>query len=360
MRFNQLALFGLTAMAGLGLAPSAFAGTTDPGSLLVYHEFDNRSGVMTLYTITNVNTDDSVSSGNGIQAGTVDVEFVYRGKLANVVYGGGSESSYEYDPTIDCLEFNRTHRLTPNDTLTVLTRFDNPQEVAGYMYAFAKRINTNVAIAFDHLIGNALIIDGLSVFNYSVNAVVYRAGEGLVQGDETDLDADGIRDLNGAEYEQSPDQLLIPRFFGEGRHIASDLVLINLTGGPEFTARVAFLVYNDNEEVFSAEFPFNCWIKKPLRQISGVFNNDFLLHSTNQNPNEILGVQGQETGWIRLDGKIATSQSAAILDPAILALLVEKVGSYKAAEFPFTLGLQDNGDLLPDGPFGDVDGPSGD
>lgn len=354
MRFNQLALFGLTAMASLGLAPSAFAGTTDPGSLLVFHEFDNRSGVMTLFTVTNVNSDDSVVSGNGLKAGTIDVEFVYRGRLLNVA-PSGSQGSYDYDPTIECLEFNRTRRLTPNDTISVLTRLDNPQEVAGYMYAFAKRINTNVPVKFDWLIGNSLILDGLSVFNYSVNAVVYRAAAGLAQGDNTDVDADGIRDLNDAEYEQSPDQLLIPRFFGEGRHISSDLVLINLTGGPEFIARVAFLVYNDNEDVFSAEFPFNCWIKKPLKQISQVFSNDFLLNATNNDPNEILGAQGQEAGWIRLDGKIATSQSAAILDPAILALLVEKVGNYKAAEAPFTLGLQDNGDLLPDGPFGDVD-----
>ncbi len=351
MRHTPHALFSLAFLAGLGLASSARADSNDPGSLLLFHEFDNRAGVLTVYTVTNVNNDDTVAGGNGIAAGTIDVEFVYRGRVGHCPPTAGP--GVPQNCLIDCTEFNRTHRLTPNDTLTVLTVLDNPEQVQGYMYAFAKGVNSPNPIAFDWLIGNSLIIDGLGVFNYSVNPVIYRAGSELEQGDETDVDADGIRDLNGSEYEETTDQVLIPRFFGQGRVIKSDLVLINLSGGPEFTARVNFLIYNDNEEVFSANYPFKCWVKTPLLQISQVFHNDFLHLQTNQDPNEILGAQSQETGWIRLDGGVAISQAALIQDPAILALLVEKVGPYMASANPYSLGLQDNGDLLPDGPFGD-------
>lgn len=353
MRFTHFALFSLTTMAGLGLSPAAQANTTDPGSLLVFHEFDNRQGVLTLYTVTNVNDDTLVSSGSNLQAGTIDVEFVYRGRVGLCNPPPDEESGPKHECLIECLEFNRTRRLTPNDTISLLTRADNPEQVQGYMYAFAKRVNTQIAVKFDWLIGNSLVLDGLSVFDYSVNPVVYRAGSALEQGAATDLDSDGLRDLNGAEYEGTTDQILIPRFFGQGRQIHSDLVLINLSGGVEFDATVSFLVYNDNEEVFSAEHKFRCWKKIPLDQISNVFNQDFLRYQTNQDPNEIFGANTTEAGWMRLNGKIAVSQSAAILDPAILAMLVEKIGHFKAAEVPFTLGKQLNGDLLAEGPFGD-------
>src|SRR6185295_5397046 len=120
MRLTHFALFSLTAVAGLGLSPAARANVTDPGSLLVFHEFDNRNGVFTLYTVTNVNDDTEVIHGSGLQSGTIDVEFVYRGRLVNCPGGGpgprgaGPSAGLCF---IECLEFNRTHRLTPNDTL---------------------------------------------------------------------------------------------------------------------------------------------------------------------------------------------------------------------------------------------------
>lgn len=354
MRFTHIALFSLTTVAGLGLSPAARANDTDPGSLLVFHEFDNRQGLLTLVTVTNVNDDDTVIGGNGLQAGSIDVEYVYIGRVG-FCPPTGPESVPNYDCPIDCLEFNRTRRLTPNDTLSVLTRVDNPEQVEGYLYVFAKRINSQVAVKFDHLIGNELIINGLLVFDYAVNPVVFRAGAALAEGDATDLDGDGLRDLNGLEYETVPDQLLMPRFFGQNIVFQSDLVLINLTGGTEFEATVDFLVYNDNEEVFSTQHRFRCWEKIRLNRISNVFDNNFLLHQTNDNPNEILGAPGVGTGWFRMDGRVAHSQAATIQDPALLALLVERVRFHMTATLPFTLGEQDNGDLLAFGPFGDTD-----
>ena len=47
------------------------------------------------------------------------------------------------------------------------------------------------------------MIDGLGVFDYSVNPVVFKAGAQLAEGANTDLEngvGDGIRDLNGTEY----------------------------------------------------------------------------------------------------------------------------------------------------------------
>jgi hypothetical protein len=337
MRSFRLAALAATllALGGFGAAQQNVSG---PGSLLLYSEFDNRAGVATIYSITNTNSD--MTQVGQLFAGTVDVEFVYRGRVAH----GGA--------LLDCLEFNRVARLTPNDTLTLLTFVHNPNQQQGYCYAFAKSPVTGAAIKFDWLIGQTLVIDGPGQFEYSLAPATFRAGEALAAGAPTDLDGDGVRDLDGLEYEQVVDEVLIPRFFGQGRSYSSELVLVNLTGGPSFEAILDLLIYNDNEEVFSGQYGFRCWKKAPLLQISGVFLNDFLL-TTNHATNEIQGLPSVKTGWIRLDGNLAYSSATSIADPAFLAVLVERIGPYKAADLPYGRGRQANGDLLPLGPFGD-------
>lgn len=340
MRLHLVPLLGV---ALLGAAARAQNTLAEPGSLLLFHEFDNRNGVANLITVTNTADGDPTTD-------TVDVEYVYRARLQRV----GDQSVL-----VNCLETNRTRRLTPNDTLSVLTANDNPNFTAGYLYAFAKSRTTGKAIKFDHLIGNNLVIDGLGVFEYSVNPVVFKAGSGPFNAaGDTDLDNDGIRDLNGVEYAQAADQILIPRFIGQNVRAAvqsgysSDLVLINLTGGTQFTAILDFLAYNDNEEAFSAQYAFKCWDKVPLLTISGIFSNDFLL-TTGHNPNEIPGANYIKTGWIRIDGNVAFSTNTQIADPAFLAVLIEKIGPFKAADLPFAQGVQNNGDLLPQSINGD-------
>ena len=130
----------------------------------------------------------------------------------------------------------------------------------------------------------------------------------------------------------------------------SNLVLINLTGGAAFEAIVDFLVYNDNEEVFSAQYQFKCWKKVDLLRISNVFA-DWFLASTGHNPAESL--DGSETGWMRLDGNVAFSSAAQFQDPAILAMLLEHIDGSTCGELPFAVGTQANGDLLPLGVLGD-------
>ena len=350
MSFNRIVLTGLTALAGLGIASEANAGGRNPGSLLLYPEFDNRDATVTVLTVTNTNDDNTPSADNPlVAAGTVRVEFKYIGKYgAQVVPTSGPYHSN----VINCEEFNREELLTPNDTLTLLTHAHNPQHEQGYVYVFAKNV-AGEKIAFNHLIGNVLTIRGMFSFEYSVNPVVF---DGIGDGTLTDLDGDGHCDLDGVEYGEVPDQIMIPRFLGQGPQFNSELIFIGLSGGAAFSTTVDFLIYNDNEEVFSSEFTFDCWDRVNLLSISGIFAQDFLAMFTNDDPQELLGTNGAiETGWMRIDGAIADSTVVSIDDPAFYAVLLEKVGNNRgASDLPFEQGLQANGDLLPRSIFGDA------
>ena len=85
----------------------------------------------------------------------------------------------------------------------------------------------------------------------------------------------------------------------------------------------------------------------PLLEISGVFGRAFLANSTADDPREVLGAPGFETGWIRLDGALAQSTTTTIADPAFYAVLVDRVTIVGAADLPFELCSQPNGKLLP-------------
>jgi len=310
-------------------ATAASAGGRNPGSLLVFPEYDNLGGRISLLTITNTNSD--------LVNGSVYVEVVW-------LDGGASA------PLL-CGETNQTYRLTPNDTLTLLGSIANPNAQRGFAYAFAKDV-AGRAIAFDWLIGDTLLIDSVFALDYAVNPLTFSSPR--PQNQPTDVDDDGLRDLDGVEYEAAPDRLFVPRFLGQGPLATSELVLINLTGGSQFTAIVDFLVYNDNEEVFSRNHAFRCWTKVPLATISAQFSQAFLSMS-NQDVGEIVGYPMQESGWFEINGAIAFSSAVQLQDPAILAVLIETANGRSGAETAFTLGTQTNGALLPNGILGDVD-----
>jgi hypothetical protein len=240
----------------------------------------------------------------------------------------------------DCQEFNRTRRLTPNDSLTVSVRLDNPNEREGFLYVFAKSPTTGQAISWNYLTGILRVYENGDE-DYDTNPYVFKAIP--AQGAATDVNSNGKRDLDGVEYEAAPDVILFPRFVGQDDGDESELVLVNLTGSGEFTAIVDFLVYNDNEEVFSAQYDFECWKEVDLDRISGVFDEQFL-ESTNHNVNE--QVNNDEYGWFKMDGNIAFSTADSEQDPAILALLVEEIGNGTGGELPFVLGTQTNGNLI--------------
>jgi hypothetical protein len=297
------------------MASQAMADGRNPGSLLLYPEFDNRAGVVTVITITNT---DPVGDD-------VDVEFVYIGR-------------YDHQGDVDCEEFNRTVTLTANDTLTLITNSHNPQHEQGYVYAFARE-GVNAPIAHNWLIGNVMTVDGLEAFEYSVNPVVY---QGLNPG----LDNNGLRKLDGIQYEASPGMILVPRFLGQGMAYNSELILIGLTGGAQFDTTVDFLIYNDNEEEFSAEHTFYCWDRVHLMDISMIFENQFLANFTNNDANEILGAPHIEAGWFKFWGASASSTSTTLMDPAVYGVLVERIGNRGAADLPFETGTNDSGALL--------------
>jgi len=311
MKRNQLILSGLLAVTGLGLSADALAGGRNPGSLLLYPEFDNRMGELTVLTVTNVGSDE------------VDVEFMYIG----VENAGGQ--------AVNCEEFNRTTTLTGKDTLTLLTSAHNPQQEVGYVYVFAKE--NGEASVHNHLIGSALIINGIDNFDYSVNPVSF---EGIGADD-----GNGLRDLDGAEYEGAPGEILIPRYFGQGGTFNSKLILIGLSGGAAFDTTVDFAIYNDNEEMFSSSYTFHCWEKVELTQISGLFTNAFL-QTTNHDAGEIVGASGYESGWFSLKGKLANSTTTTILDPAVYAVLIEEAAGVGVSDLPFEDGQNLNGSLL--------------
>jgi hypothetical protein len=325
MTLNMFASLSLAGLAFLGLASGAAAESITPGSLLVFPNFDNTRGDLTLLTVTNT-SDDQVN-------GSINVEFVY-------INGE------------NCQEFNRTRTLTPDDEISVLTKNDDPNMHAGYVYVFAKSKTTGAAVKFDHLIGSALILENAGDEpDYLEAPWTFLAGAALAEGANTDLNGNGHRDLDGNEYEKGPDRLLVPRFIGEHGVLDADedLTLINLTGGADFTAVVDFLVYNDNEEVFSAQYSFQCWVKVGLSDISQVFQNDFLV-TTNHASNEVPGTTPStfpETGWYSINGNTAFSTAAQFSDPEILAAQVESLYEDRGgAMLPYTIGLQSNGSLL--------------
>jgi len=300
-----------------------------PASLLLYPEFDNRLSNLTLLTVTNTNCDQT--------QGDVDVELIYI-NAAN------------------CLENNFTIRLTPCDTYTVITSAQNPNFERGYVYAFAKSVTTGQAISFNFLAGHLMAIGGIQTFDWSVNAVAFKGVTG--HRNSTDVDFDGVRDLDGLEYWEAPDEILIPRFLGQSDTVLfgpfrSELVLINLTGGAQFTTIIDLLMYNDNEEQFSGQKEFYCWERMHLIDINPFFRESFLDSLGTNDPQEIIGRPSHEAGWFRFDGNSNVSSAEFISDPAVYGFLIERVNSTYAADLPWELCSQDNGDLLPTGIFGD-------
>jgi len=326
-------LFDLTieSLGGGEPPPECESGHRLPSSLLVFPEYDNRSGVITVLTVTNTNEEIGK---------LVDVEYVYVGRI-------GSQGQI-----LECNEVNRTDVMTPDDTTSILTLFHNPSSQQGYVYVFAKDHLTHQPIVHNFLIGNQLMLRAIDNLEYSNNAVGF-LGIGA-NGTPTDHDGDGVRDLNNVEYGCSPDRLLVPRFFGQDDVYKSELVLLNLTGGTPFVATIDFLIYNDNEEVFSSQWSFQCWERVPLLDITNAFSASFLRNFTNHSFREVVGAPGTETGWFSMNGLDASSVATTIQDPAFLALLIERAGGVSASDLPFEIGGQFNGDLLLRGILGDT------
>jgi len=313
-------------LAGLSSTALASQGR-NAGSLLVYPEFDNRHGTYTILTVTNVETAEKEEP--------IVAEFVYVGRYE----GPNNDDNF-------CQEFNRREALTPADTFTCLTDVHNPQDDQGYVFIYAREFLgqpggqplAGDAIRHNFLTGNVVTIDGYRAFEFSVNPVSYLG----INADN----GDGDLLLDGNEYGRSPGEIVIPRFLGQNGMRQSELILLALSGGPLDDTTVDFLIFNDNEEIFSSEFTFRCWDRVYLTDISLLFENDFLADYTNDAMDEILGYSSVEAGWIHITGHLWGNSDMSYADPSIYAVLVERYGHLGVADLPFETGTdRDNGVL---------------
>ncbi len=307
-------LFALPAILLAWSSPARAAGQ-EPGSLLVFPEYDNRPGQISLMTITNTNGD--------IVSGAVRVHFVYINAS-------------------NCLETDLLFNLTARDTVSFLSTVHTAANQRGYAYGWAVDKLTGKSIDFDHLIGSLLRVDGISIFDWSVQALAFQGRTG--PGVDTDLDHDGRPDLDGLEYDKAPNKVYVPRFFGQYPEPAprsgplSDLILFRPLGPSNSTTTTAFLIWNDNEEVYSASYAFTCWTRQRLLGIAGSFGQTFLSF-TNHAPNEIIGMNTTEAGWFEVRGQVATTSSGQTTsNPPIFAVLVEQRPN-SAADLPFVEDL---------------------
>lgn len=290
-----------------------------PGSLLIFPEYDNRPGALTMVTVTNTNLQD-----------TILVEYNYVG-----------EGSCSVTPYIEVLQ--------PGDQLSLMTFAHHDSDDRGYLYVFARGFVG--PLAFDYLVGSSMAMGVFGHLYEGMEPFAYRAGEGLQDFEDTDLDGDGLRDFDGLEYEPSPNTLHIPRFFGQvGGEYESELILINLTGAAQFDTRIDFQIYNDDADKYSATHVFSCWERVALADISSIFKDSVLRNSTSHDPAEPVGMTGWETGWFQMNSVWANSGQQTIENPAFLATLVGvDDDTSRFAVMPFATGQNTRGSLFQTG-----------
>ncbi|MEQ8764502.1 MAG: hypothetical protein RL885_11280 [Planctomycetota bacterium] len=291
------ALLSIVAAAGLlaGFASETFAGGRQPGSLLVYPVYLSDGSGMTCINVTNT-WDAPTFNPNTNLDGVIDVHFIY-------IDG-------EY-----WTEFNRYERLTPNDTLGVLAGDHNPNSEFGFVYCVALDPVTQEPVDRDYLVGDELVMDSNNGAYYQINAWAFAAVAG--DGNPTDVNANGHLDLDGSEYEQAPDKLILSSFIGDyaPAGFMPHLILVSLVCDSDYESTIDFEIFNNNEQEFSATYKFRCWALVRLADIDSVFTELFL--RTTNHADELAA----QTGWARIDGDRAidvVGNQAAINDPALI------------------------------------------
>lgn len=306
-----ISTLSLVAACAAALASPARAGAQTPASFLLFPEYDTRPGQLSFLTLTNLNGDT--------ESGAIKVHL-------------------NYVDSVTCLQSDFLFNLTPRDTVTFLASAHVPSGRQGYAWGVARHATTNQMVDFDHLIGALLRVDGLAALDWSVQPFGFLGKTS--PGAATDLNFNGRPDLNGLEYEKAPNQFFVPRFFGQTPEPAprgatlGDLILLQPLASPGVTTTTALLIYNDNEEVYSAQYSFTCWKRVRLSAISGTFLESFLDQS-NDSANEVIGMPAIESGWFQVRGQTAVGSSGqSTPNPPILGVMVE-VRPYSAADLPY-------------------------
>ncbi len=311
-RAIQLGATVLFTLGGLG----GLVHAQDPGSLLVYPMFDNRPGQFTLFAVTNA-TDGLV---NG-QATSVTANFVFVDE--------------------DCSKTYATEDLTPNDTYSGFVRAINETPNSrGYFFVYASALDDpDTPVVSNSLIGTVIHIDAFNNASYELLPTSYLGmGEAL---EPTDVNGDGQFGLDGTEYSMSPSSLMFPMFLGQSTFGSStELVVLSLGATSGSTTVIDLDIYNDNEEVYSAQHQVsNCWSRTRLNLISGIFTAQFLRNFTNDDPGEFVGFPFIEAGWTQLHGQfLVDANGGNVGSPAILGALIRRDSAWSMRPF----GLREN------------------
>ena len=277
-------LFALVALLIGSFVATVAAQPADliPSSVLMFPTVDSRDGAGkgTIVSVTNINSSRIVSPTNNYRAGDVQLHYYY----------------------IEGLEpfnnvFNRKEFLTPNDTLTVLAGDHDPEMELGYLLVVAEDPESEDAIKFNYLIGSEIVVDVSQNKLWAIPAIGFRAL--VVQGStdnngrlKTDANSNGSVDFDGTEYDLYPDELFISSFFEQSASMQGELILVSGLGS-YYRVNVNFLFYDNEEDVFSRDYPFTCWTSEKLENISAGTKS--------------LGGSTSETasGWARINGDFA-------------------------------------------------------
>jgi hypothetical protein len=323
-------------------APAVTADGLNPGSVLVYPiqrtALTGNPTFFSIVSVTNINLTPSTPQ-NGL-GGSTNIHWEY----VNTVLNPANSLL-----PLDCQIVNRTELLTPADTRTILTNCHNgANDQEGYLVISAEDPN-GFATPWSHnyLVGNELVINGNGIIYY-VNAIPFESPD--KDGTPTDHDLDGQLDFDGLEYEGIPDHLFLDIFTGG---FGASIVLINMSGGPAFTANVAFDAFNDNEQPLSATVDFKCWMEERLDEISLIFTTAFLLGNTQQDPTELDvncdQIGDLETGWSRIRGNTNSSSVESYPNPALLGAFAKGLSGFGGRRMWETLEKQTNGDFMKTG-----------
>jgi hypothetical protein len=198
----------------------------EPASFLVFPLFDWTAGKDTLVTITNTNGDFTPCAAGGRRG---DI-------LAHFVYIDGTNGR----------EANRSELLAPNDTLTVLVSAQLVGFRKGYLLVAARDPVTGREVDFDHLVGDALVVDATNAALWDYPAIGFQclasassaaAFDGCGRA-FADLDGDGRLAMDGVEFEAFPATLVAPLLLQERPPVSSRLVVISPLASVRIDLRV--------------------------------------------------------------------------------------------------------------------------
>jgi hypothetical protein len=284
------------------------------GSVLIFPYVDSNPHRATVISVTNTLDDRSPCDG----------EFAAGDVLLHFFYFNGST----------CLEFDRFELLTPGDTLTVVAWRHAPGFREGFLVVFALDPDEENLRNYDHLVGQALVIEADLDLGWSYNPAAFSA----IAGDPNpcswtpvDVDGDGSADFDGVEYGEFPGELVVPTFFEQDGSMVTGRLAVMSTAGAYLVNDVTSLIYNNDEVKYSQVQEFTCWSAMTLEEISPVTG------SLNGDPDE-TGF-GMETGWLRIKGRRLFDQAGEIVVdpdtggeviPPILGVLMQRLGTDRA------------------------------